>query len=110
MLTVLVYVLPALNDRGAGIFLMINEGDGLGRSNENVTRVRSYFADFDGAELPTEWKLAPSLLVESSPGKYHAYWLLSDEPTLDNSAFNAQQEAIARAVGIDDAAKNVWKQ
>lgn len=92
-------VLPALNDRGAGIFLMINEGDGLGRSNENVTRVRSYFADFDGAELPTEWKLTPSLLVESSPGKYHAYWLLGDEPPLDNSAFNAQQEAIARAVG-----------
>ncbi|GGK91544.1 phage/plasmid primase, P4 family [Deinococcus radiotolerans] len=91
--------LQALNDRGAGIFLMINEGDGQGRSNENVTRIRAYFADFDGAELPDTWKLRPSALVESSPGKYHAYWLLSDEPELNNAEFNRQQEALAIAVG-----------
>ena len=92
-------VLASLNERGAGIFLMINEGDGRGRSNENVIRIRAYFADFDGAELPERWALTPSILVESSPGKYHAYWLLSDSPELDNSEFNRQQEAIARAVG-----------
>lgn len=92
-------LLQALNDRGAGVFLMINEGDGRGRSNENVTRVRAYFADFDGTELPEDWKLTPSLIVESSPGKFHAYWLLSDSPELNNGDFNRQQEVIARAVG-----------
>lgn len=94
-----VEVLPALNDRGAGIFLMINEGDGRGRSNENVTRIRAFFSDFDGAELPQVWPLAPSIIVESSPGKFHTYWLLSEAPALDNQAFNRQQEALARVVG-----------
>lgn len=91
--------LPALNDRGAGIFLMVNEGDGQGRSNENVIRVRAYFADFDGADVPGTWPLAPSILVESSPGKFHAYWLLSEAPELNNQEFNRQQEALALAVG-----------
>ncbi|QLG10879.1 hypothetical protein HLB42_08915 [Deinococcus sp. D7000] len=93
--------LAALNRQGAGVFLMVNEGDGAGRKNSNVTRVRAYFADFDGQPLPARWPLEPSMLVESSPSKFHAYWIFEDSQTLplDGSAFNAQQEAIARAVG-----------
>ncbi|GGM02503.1 DNA-primase RepB domain-containing protein [Deinococcus aerophilus] len=93
--------LDALNRQGAGIFLMINEGDGVGRKNHNVTRIRAYWADFDGQPLPDRWPLEPSLLVESSPGRFHAYWILNDHetPPLDGQAFNAQQEALARAVG-----------
>ncbi|WP_161881914.1 phage/plasmid primase, P4 family [Deinococcus alpinitundrae] len=91
--------LVGLNERGAGIFLMINEGDGAGRSNDNVTRIRAYFSDFDGAELPSTWPLVPSTIVESSPGKFHTYWLLSESPELNNVEFNRQQEAIAKAVG-----------
>ena len=93
--------LAALNRQGAGVFVMVNEGDGVGRKNGNVTRVRAYFADFDGQPLPDHWTLDPSLLIESSPGKFHAYWILQDgeSPPLDGAAFNAQQEAIARAVG-----------
>ena len=91
--------LQTLNDRGAGVFLMINEGDGRGRSNENVTRIRAYFADFDGTDPPATWALTPSAVVESSPGRYHTYWILSDAPEVDNQLFNQQQETIARAVG-----------
>ena len=87
-----------LNKIGAGAFLMINEGDGAGRSNENVVKVRAYFADFDGQPLPKTWPLEPSAIVESSEGRFHAYWLVASAP-LDNVNFNATQEAIARAVG-----------
>jgi hypothetical protein len=65
--------LAALNAQGAGVFLMVNEGDGQGRKVANVTRVRAYCADFDGAPLPQGWPLEPSLTVETSPGKFHAY-------------------------------------
>src|SRR6266851_5435484 len=36
--------LKRLNAAGAGIFLMINAGDGKGRAEKNVTRVRGVFA------------------------------------------------------------------
>lgn len=93
--------LDALNRRGAGVFLTINEANGRGRKIADITRVRSYFADFDGAALPHGWPLDPCLLVETSPGKYHAYWILQPDEVvpLDNTAYNRQQEAIARAVG-----------
>lgn len=93
--------LHALNSWGAGVFMMVNEGDGMGRKNGNVTRIRGHCADFDGQRLPDHWPLEPSLLVESSPNKFHAYWILEDgeSPPLDGAAFNAQQEALARTVG-----------
>jgi hypothetical protein len=90
--------LKKLNEQGAGIFFMVNEGDGKGRENANVVKVRSVFADFDGTPLPETWPLEPSAIIESSPGKYHAYWFTSNFP-LDNLLFNAQQEAIATKLG-----------
>jgi len=95
------YELAALNAQGAGVFLMVNEGDGQGRKVANVIRVRAYCADFDGAPLPQVWPLEPSMTVETSPGKFHTYWILEEGEVvpLDNAVWNAQQEAIARAVG-----------
>ncbi|WP_293914229.1 DNA-primase RepB domain-containing protein [Deinococcus sp.] len=93
--------LADLNRRGAGVFLMVNEGDGQGRKAGNVTRIRAYCADFDGSPLPEVWPLSPCLTLETSPGKYHTYWILAEGESvpLDNTAFDRQQEAIAQAVG-----------
>ena len=70
--------LRALNDKGAGVFYMVNQGDGTGRSATNVTGVRALFVDLDGAPLEPvlEAPLRPHIAVQSSPGKYHAYWLV----------------------------------
>lgn len=72
--------LQRLNDRGAGVFFMVNAGDGKGRTAANVTAVRALFVDLDGVPLgPVEGcGLEPHALVESSPGRYHAYWLVAD--------------------------------
>lgn len=43
--------LAELNRDGAGVFIMVNFGDGKGRSATNVTGVRSLFVDLDGAPL-----------------------------------------------------------
>jgi hypothetical protein len=92
--------LGALQQQGAGVFMMINAGDGLGRSNKNVTRIRAHALDLDGA--PIEPVLAaglpPHILVESSPGKWHAYWLNEDCP-LDK--FKERQHALADRFGGD---------
>ena len=70
--------LEALQKQGAGVFLMVNEGDGKGRSIGNVTRVRAVFVDLDGSPVEPVMEFDPHLAVESSPGRYHAYWLVND--------------------------------
>ncbi len=74
--------LESLNSDGAGIFVMVNEGDLKGRKKENVQRVRALFVDLDGASLEPvlDCGLTPHIIVESSPGRYHAYWLITDCP------------------------------
>jgi putative DNA primase/helicase len=69
--------------RGAGVFITINETDGAGRRGENITRYRAAFVDLDGTPLPDTWPLEPSFVAESSPGKYHVYWLLQPGTDLD---------------------------
>jgi len=88
-----------LNEKHAGIFFMVNEGDSQGRSTENVTRVRAVFADFDGtSHFEAVGLLKPHLVVESSPGKYHVYWVVSD---CSFDQFSEIQKAIARRFNSD---------
>lgn len=74
--------LAALNNQRAGVFVMVNQGDGEGRSAKNVIAVRALFVDLDGT--PLEPVLAcgvlPHIVIESSPGRYHVYWLVNDCP------------------------------
>lgn len=68
------------NGQGMGIFVNINECDDGGRKAQNVKRVRAVFVDLDGAPLqPVEdFATSPNIIVESSPGRYHAYWCVKD--------------------------------
>lgn len=74
--------LGKLNERGAGIFVTVNETDGKGRKKQNVTRIRALFVDLDGA--PVEPALTGDhpahIITETSPGRWHAYWRVSDCP------------------------------
>lgn len=97
------------NVAGSGIFVMINEGDGVilpgsktCRTNDNIVRIRSLFCDLDGAPLEPilQAPLAPHIIVESSPGKWHAYWLTSDT-RLDQ--FRGLQQALAKKYNGDSS-------
>ena len=93
--------LARLNKAGAGIFVTVNKTDGRGRKKENVTVVRAVFLDLDGAPLPDEWPIEPHLIVESSPGRYHAYWLV--EGNFPLTQFEGVQKAIAAKFHGDPA-------
>lgn len=86
--------LARINGRGGGAFVMVNEGNGQKRKTENVTRVRAVFVDLDGAPLQPvlDAEVPPSMVVESSPDRFHAYWLVRDMPLHD---FNGAQKALA---------------
>lgn len=92
--------LISLNERGAGIFVMVNEGDEIARKAANVLRARAVFADFDGTPIAPldDIDLKPHIVVESSPDRWHAYWLVNG---LALSQFKAMQAAIAARLGTD---------
>ena len=102
--------LQDLNKQGAGIFVTINKTDLKGRSQSNVTDIRALFIDFDKVnpervDTLQALPLPPSMIVESSPNKHHAYWILgSGEIALDD--FKPLQK---RLIGFfkDDGADNI---
>lgn len=92
--------LAGLNEKGAGVFFMVNAGDGMGRKAGNVQQVRALFADLDGSPLPPVQAatLPPHCIVESSPGRWHAYWRVADCP-LDR--FKPLQQGLAARFDAD---------
>lgn len=88
------------NQAGAGVFVTINATDGKGRAAKNIIRVRSVFIDLDGSPIEPVMRhvVAPSVSVESSPGRYHAYWLTDDCP-LDE--FKLAQQRLIRQFNAD---------
>ena len=92
--------LKGLNERGAGIFVMVNQGDLEGRSSSNVLRVRAVFVDLDGSPIEPvlNCPIAPHIVVETSSGKYHAYWIVEDMPM---ESFKAVQQILARKFNGD---------
>ena len=93
--------LGAANNYGAGVFVMINQGDGIihgdaktCRTTANVKRVRALFVDLDGAPLEpaVNFKAAPSLIVHTSPIKFHVYWLTNKCPL---EQFKPVQQSLA---------------
>lgn len=98
--------LSDLNAQGAGVFVVVNETDFKGRSTENITRVRAVFVDLDGAPLePVQsFGLEPHIIVESSPGRWHAYWRVDDLP---RDRFTEVQIALARWFDSDPSVKDL---
>lgn len=90
--------LEALNNEGAGIFVTVNESDGNGRSNAGVVRIRAVFIDTDGADFPSNLPLEPHIVVRTSPGRWHIYWLV-EGVALDD--FGDIQAALAEKYGTD---------
>lgn len=101
----------ALNSAGAACCCTINETDGKGRRNENVTRIRFVFCDLDqgGVEklqrIMADHSRPPHMIIESSPGKYHVYWKVDDSVKLEH--FTPIQRALAENYGGDPAVKDL---
>ena len=58
-----------------GGFVTVHQMDGRGRKTVNVVRRRAVFAELDNGLPDRPWPFDPSMLVESSLNKYHAWFL-----------------------------------
>ena len=97
---------------GVCISLTINETNKEGRKRENIKRIRALFADFDNPDtvLP-DFDLTPSMVVNTSPGKFHAYWFcnLDEKYAVPLDSFATMQESIAKKYGTDESMKDMTK-
>lgn len=88
------------NIEGMSIAMMINKG--MVRSIKAVTKVSALFADFDSGDLTIANMLAlpiePHMIIESSPSKFHVYWLVKD---CQVDQFSAVMKALALKLGSD---------
>lgn len=97
--------LARLNADGAGIYVTVNQTDLRGRKNENIIRPRAIFqeADKPGGRLPP---LAPHIVVESSPGKFHRYLLLKGGQEVGWLAWSAVMKRMVDDYDSDKNAKD----
>src|SRR5262245_20701830 len=98
-----------LYENGAGVYATVNETDLTGRKSENIKRVRAVWQEDDeghGGPFP----LDPSPVVESSPRKFHRYWLVSDHWPADQQGradFAAVMERMVTRYGSDKNARDL---
>jgi hypothetical protein len=90
------------NQRGAGIFVCINQTNLNGRKNGDILKVRACFVDLDGAPIEPVLShlVEPTIVVESSQDRWHAYYLCCGMPLEE---FAPTQHAIADAFDGDHA-------
>jgi hypothetical protein len=98
-----------LNAQGAGVFITVNATDEKGRKKENITHVRAVFQEDDNG-FNGPFPLEPSMVIESSPGHFHRYWLVADEWPTDERGradFTAVMERMIETYGSDKNAKDI---
>lgn len=102
--------LTRLNEAGAGIFVTINKTNGTGRAAKDITGVRALYVDFDDKDSARDRvnsiskKLLPSMVVESSPGLFHVYFLVTGLALEDAALWLRHLIAVA---GSDPACKDI---
>lgn len=96
--------LATYNSTGYGVYVTVNETDGLGRKIKNINRIRAVWQEDDdgwSGDLP----LKPSIVVNTSVGKYHRYFLLNDKDRVCKIKFDQVQRSLVEYYGSD---KNAW--
>jgi hypothetical protein len=99
-----------LYERGAGIYVTVNRTDGTGRKIENITGVRAIWQEDDGDGFQGEFPIPPSMVVESSPGHHHRYWMISGEWPADEkgrSDFDGVIDHMVEKYGSCEGAKGI---
>ena len=93
-------------DVGAGVYITGNLTNGFGRRTHNITRIAAVVADMDNG-LPPSFPLAPTIIVETSPGKFQAWWVLDDDDTLTAAEHRDVHALLVQDFGADHRATGI---
>lgn len=94
------------NNEGFDVYVTVNETTGPARKKENIKRCRAIWVEDDNKrEAPrTDFPIKPSMVVQSSPGKYHYYWLTS---TTKFEEWDAVMQTMVDKWGCDPQARDI---
>jgi hypothetical protein len=104
--------LADLSRNGAAVCVTVNKTNLRGRKAEDIVAVRAYFVDFDDVDPETIKAtllllgLTPHLIVQSSAGRWHAYWMV-DGASLEE--FRTVQERLNLLMGSDATVKDLTR-
>jgi hypothetical protein len=108
--------------RLCGAFVAVQLMKGTRALKRDVECVRCIVADLDRLEPLVPWPLLPSMIVSSSPGKFHVYWLIAfadqnianfmpelngDDVLQQLALYRGILERIIETYGTDPGAKDV---
>lgn len=96
--------LMAWNSQGYGVYVNVNQTEGVHRRRENITRCRAVFIEDDNKTRSKPYPINPNLVVESSPGKYHIYYLTS---TTVFDQYEEVQQTLVNDYGGDPNARDI---
>ena len=82
-----------------GAYVCINETDGVGREEDNITGLRCFMVDFDGVSEP-EWVLTPHIINMRDDTHGHAFWLI-DAGDISNDEWSIMQRRLALFYNTD---------
>jgi hypothetical protein len=71
-----------VNSEGAGVYAMVNHGDGHGRNNASVISITNLLLDLDGSPLEPVLSCAvkPHVVLATSDGRYQGRWIIKPIP------------------------------
>jgi len=91
-------------EKGYEAYLLVPVSDGKGYANGNILHTWALAVDFDKGlplEIRADSPVAPTYLIETSPGRYHAVWLL--DKSCDPDAARRANFLLATRLGGDPA-------
>lgn len=94
------------NNEGFCVYVTINETSGASRKKEDIKRCRAIWVEDDEERaIPRDdFPLKPSLIVQSSPNKYHYYWFTS---TTKFEQWNEVMQTMVDKWGCDFKARDI---
>jgi hypothetical protein len=96
-------------EKRVGVYITVNETNCQGRTKKDIVRVRAVFREADNPDLPPT-PVVPTIVVETSPGHRHEYFLVSDYWPTDEQGradFLSVMERMIETYGSDPNAKDI---
>ena len=104
-------VLVSLNNRGAGVYVTVNKTDLKGRKKANIKAIRTIYFENDNQIPISTVPIKSSMLVSTSKGKGHMYYLLDKHESIKDDVDDKWQHIMEYLIslGSDPNAKDITR-
>jgi DNA primase RepB-like protein len=92
---------------GWGIFISTQAMQGGTCRKSELAYIRVIFAEMDIGEPLKPWPIPPSIIVETSPGHFHVYWLILTGSPITPEDFQGIMMCLVENYGSDPDAKDL---